>query len=281
MATRVAHREHPPLGRLLQHWRRIRRKSQLELSVAAEVSARHLAFVETGRTHPSREMVLQLAEALDVPLRERNALLVAAGFAPMYRETDLSAPELAPARQALDHILAQQEPYPAVVMDRHWNLAASNRAAAAFFGMLVGDDGPPAPANVVRLMFHPRGLRPHVANWDVVAESLIQRVHREAVCGVTDAETEALLAEALAYPGVPERWRAPDPAAPLAPLVPVEFRVDGRLVRYFSTVTTLGTPQDITLQELRIECFHPADADTAAFARAMPRSNGTPGTRDR
>ena len=250
--------DHPPLGRLLQQWRRLRRKSQLDLSNDAQVSPRHLAFVETGRARPSREMVLCLATALDVPLRERNALLVAAGFAPIYRETDLDAPELALARRALDHILRQQEPHPAIVLNRRWDVVVQNQAAGRFFGSLLGADAP-APANVLRLMFHPRGLRPHVVNWEEVAEALIQRVHREAVGGVPGADTDAILAEALGQPGVPERWRTPDVSRPLVPLIALEFATGGgATVRYFSTVTTLGTPQDITLQELRIECFHPA-----------------------
>lgn len=259
-----------PFGQLLQQWRRVRGKSQLDLAGDAEVSPRHVSFVETGRSTPSREMVLLLASALDVPLRERNALLLAAGYAPVYRETSLDAPELAPARHALDLILRHQEPYPAVVMNRHWDLVTSNRPAQRFFEFLLGSAAPPSPPNVVRLVFDPAGLRPHIANWAVVAESLIQRVHREAVGGVADDRTRALLDEVLAYPGVPPRWRAPDPALPLAPLVPLSFHKGALAVRYFSTVTTLGTPQDVTLQELRVECFFPADAETAALGGALP-----------
>lgn len=248
-----------PFGQLLQQWRRVRGKSQLDLATEADVSPRHVSFVETGRSQPSREMVLLLATALGVPLRERNALLVAAGYAPVYRETSLDAPELEPARRALALILEHQEPYPAVVMNRHWDIVSSNRAAQALFGVLL-DRGSPVPVpNVVRLMFHPDGLRPHVANWEVVASHLIQRVHREAVGGVADAATLALLDEVLAYPGVPAAWRRLDPALPLAPIIPVAFARGDLSVRYFSTVTTLGTPQDITLQELRVECFFPAD----------------------
>src|SRR5688572_5615378 len=226
-----------PFGRLLQQWRRVRGKSQLDLAVEADVSPRHVSFVETGRSQPSREMVLLLATALGVPLRERNALLLAAGYAPVYRETSLDAPELEPARRALELILEHQEPHPAVVMNRHWDIVTSNRAAQALFGFLLDGGGPPMPVpNVVRLMFHPDGLRPHVANWDAVASHLIQRVHRESVGGVADARTLALLDEVLAYPGVPASWRRLDPTVPLAPIVPVAFAKGELSVRYFSTV---------------------------------------------
>src|SRR5262245_48999845 len=151
-----------PVGKLIQHWRHVRRKSQLALALEAGVSARHLGFLELGRSQPSREMVVLLADALDVPLRERNSLLVAAGFAPLYRETGLTAPELGHARRALGMILEHHEPFPAVVMDPHWNLIQTNASAARFFAHLLAPAAPPSPANVVRLMFDPAGLRPHV-----------------------------------------------------------------------------------------------------------------------
>jgi transcriptional regulator with XRE-family HTH domain len=261
-----------PVGRLLQHWRRVRRKSQLALALEAGVSARHLGFLEVGRSQPSREMVLRLASTLDVPLRERNALLLAAGFAPVYRESGLGAVGLAHARRALEMILGHQEPYPAVVMDRHWNMLMTNRAAPRFFSRLVDLPSGGEPANVIRLMFRPDGLRPFVANWEAVAEALIQRVHREAVGGVADERTLALLDEVLAYPGVPKRWASLNAAAPPPPLVAIEFRKDDLAMDFFSTVTTLGTPQDVTLQELRIECFFPADERTEAAAHRMAQA---------
>jgi transcriptional regulator with XRE-family HTH domain len=271
-----------PFGQLLQRWRRVRGKSQLDLAMAADVSPRHVSFVETGRSTPSRPMVMMLASALDVPLRERNALLVAAGYAPVYRETRLDAPELEPARRALELILRHQEPYPAVVMNRRWDIVTANDAARGFFSFLLGDAGPaPAgPPNVLRLMFDPRGLRPHVTNWEEVAEALVQRVHREAVGGVADDETSALLREILAYPGVPTRWRSPDPTLPLAPFVPVSFRKQDVSARYFSAVTTLGTPQDVTLQELRVECFYPADAETERQAARLRDARAAPAIGD-
>jgi transcriptional regulator with XRE-family HTH domain len=251
---------------LLRHWRRARRLSQLGLAVEAATTPRHLSFVESGRSQPSREMVLRLARVLDVPIRERNQLLLAAGYAPLYRETGLATTESAQVRAALERILRAHEPYPAVVMDRHWDILDTNTAASTFFGWLLGARPPGAPANVIRLMFDPAGLRPFVRNWDAAADALIQRVHREAVGGFPDPETIALLDEVLALPGVPPEWRVPDLHTVPVPVVPVEFEKAGLALSYFSTVTTLGTPQDAMLQEIRIESFFPADEATAAHA---------------
>lgn len=217
-------------------------------------------------------MVLHLAEGLEVPLRERNALLLAAGFAPLYREADLEDPELAPVHRALTAILRQQEPYPAVVLDRRWNLVRANEAARTFFEFLLGDRPAPQPPNILKVMFDPDLLRPFVLDWERVAEALIQRVHREAVAGVPD---EGLIEELLSYPDVPARWRSPSPETPTMPLIPVSFARGGRRFDYFSTVTTLGTPQDITLQELRIECFFPVDAETERQARELRPASAT------
>lgn len=267
------------VGPLVQYWRKARSLSQLALATEAEVSPRHLCFIETGRAAPSRDMVLHLAEALRVPLRERNALLLAAGYAPMFVESSLDDPSLAAVRSAVNAILRQQEPYPAVVMNRRWNIVDSNAAAASFFkrvlgGREAGDIGPDVP-NVLRLMFHPDGLRPSVANWEAVGPALIQRVHREAAGGVLDAETRTLLEEVLAYPGVPKSWRSPDPRVTLTPVLPVTFVVDGITFNYFSAVTVLGTALDITLQELRIESFFPCDEATADAARAFASASRT------
>jgi transcriptional regulator with XRE-family HTH domain len=258
-----------PFGSLIQYWRKARRLSQLALATQAEISSRHLCFIETGRSKPSRDMVLLLAGALDVPLRERNGLLLAAGFAPVYAESKLDAPDLAAVRAALDAILRQQEPFPAVVMNRHWDILRTNQAAARFFGFLLGDREPAQPANVLRLMFHPDGLRPFVANWEAVAEGLVRRVHREAVGGVPDDTTRKLLTEILAYPGVPPSWRSASLGAPLVPVIPVSFRKGPRQLDFFSAVTTLGTPQDVTVQEIRIECFFPANDASDRAARAL------------
>lgn len=257
------------MGALLQFWRKARHLSQLALATDAEISSRHLCFVETGRAKPSREMVLRLADVLDVPLRERNSLLLAAGFAPVFGESDLNAPELHAVRSALDAILQQQEPYPAVVMNRCWDIVRTNRAADRFFGFLLEGRAAPEAPNVLRLMFHPDALRPLVRNWREVAETLFRRAHREAIGGIPDESLERVLEEIARYPGVPEAWRSPDPTRSLLPIVPVEFCKDERAFNYFSTVTTLGTAQDVTVQELRIECFFPVDEATRRGARAL------------
>lgn len=263
------------VGSLLQYWRRARHLSQLALATEAEISARHLCFLETGRATPSREMVLLLASVLDVPLRERNVLLLAAGFAPVYKETQLDAPELQCVRVALDAILRQQEPFPAVVMNRHWDVVRGNTAASRFFGFLLGDTTTEMPMNVIRMMFHPRCLRPYVTNWAATAEALVRRIHREAVGRVQDEGTLKLLEEIFSYPEVPRSWRHSDPRAAVVPVAPVSFMKGDRTFNFFSTVTTLGTPQDITLQEIRIECFFPGDDDTERHAREMARDDTT------
>jgi transcriptional regulator with XRE-family HTH domain len=269
-ARRITQRE-PSLGRLLQTWRKARNLSQLGLATRAEISSRHLCFVETGRANPSREMVVHLAMVLDVPLRERNALLLAAGFAPIYPESKLDAPVLAAVNTALNAILRQQEPFPAVVMNRHWELLRTNEGATRFFGFLLAPRRTSGRANVLRMMFDPRGLRPFVKNWNAVAESLVQRVRREAVGGIQDEATEKLLAEVLDYPDVPRSLRHTRGDSPLSPVVPVIFEKGSDRFDFFSAVTTLGTPQDITVQEIRIETFFPADAQTTRAARRLSR----------
>jgi len=262
-------------GHLLRGWRTARRMSQLVLATEAEISARHLSFLESGRAHPSREMVLRLAGTLDVPLRDQNALLTAAGYAPLHRETGLGAPEMNLVRRALGFMLKQQEPYPAVAVDRVWNVLMQNEAAGRIFGAFLDRDAiaqVPGPPNVIRLTFHPHGLRRYIANWDAVAGPLIQQVHRAAVGGIVDEDTRLLLEELLAYPGVPAHWRAPDPTAQSMPILPLVLRKDDLAARFFTTITTLGTPQDITLQGLRVECFFPADESTEDLARRLARS---------
>lgn len=257
------------VGALLQYWRKARSLSQLALAIEADVSPRHISFLETGRARPSREMVILLCGVLDVPLRERNELLLTAGFAPVYAETPIDAPELGGVRTALRAILRQQEPFPAVVMNRHWDIVQTNQAAPRFFGLFLGERAAAGPANVVRLMFDPDGLRPFVTNWEAVAQGLVQRVRREAVGGAGDAGARRLLDEVLAYPDVPERLRRPGVGVPSVPVIPVCFRKGDASFDFFSTVTTLGTPQDVALQELRIECFFPADDATEQRARAL------------
>ena len=258
-------------GDLLRQWRMRRRMSQLDLAGEAGISARHLSFVETGRAQPSRDMVLLLSRALDVPLRDRNDLLTAAGYAAMYRESGFDTPAMAQARRALDFILRQQEPYPALVLDRHWNVLRVNEGSARFQARFldarrVASLGPP---NAMRLMFHPGALRPHIVNWEATAASMIQWLHRDVVSGFGGATGRALLQELLAYPDVPRQWHTLDVEASTAPFLPIEFQKDGLALRYFTTLTSLGTPHDITLQELRIESFFPADEATEQATRML------------
>jgi transcriptional regulator with XRE-family HTH domain len=245
--------------------------SQLDLAVEAGVSSRHLSFIETGRAQPSREMLLLLAGVLDVPLRDRNDLLTAAGFAAMYRETELGAPAMSQVRRALDFMLKQQEPYPALVLDRHWNVLQVNEGSARIQKIFLDPDavakiGSP---NAMRLMFHPEGFRPWIVNWEPTASSLVQWLHRDVMTGLADAETKALLDELLSYPDVPRHMRTVDLDASTAPFLSIEFRRDDLSLRYFTTLTSLGTPHDVTLQGLRVECFYPADEHTEAATRRL------------
>jgi transcriptional regulator with XRE-family HTH domain len=264
------------VGRLLRQWRVQRGLSQLDLSNEAGVSARHLSFVETGRAQPSREMVLLLGRTLDVPLRDRNELLVAAGYAPIYRQTDLSAPAMAQVRRALDFILRQQEPYPALVLDGHWDVLAVNAGTARVQAHFLDPAAAAAlgPPNAMRLMFHPRGFRPFVVNWEATAASMIQWLHRDALSGRGDARTRALLDELLAYPDVPRRWGRLDLDVSPAPFLPIELRRGDVTLRYFTTLTSLGTPHDITVQELRVESFFAADEATEAATRRLVAAGG-------
>ncbi len=259
-----------PVGHLIRHWRRHRHLSQLGLALESGVSTRHLSFIETGRAQPSREMVIRLSDVLDVPLRERNSLLEAAGYAQMYRESDLHGPELEQVRRALEFMLERFEPNGAVVVDRYWNVLMTNRGAQKLMGTLLGSSFPASgePLNLVRLLFDPSGLRPMISNWPEVARALVDRIHRESLASA-DEEGRALLEELLSYPGVPERWSTPDLQHPPALLIPIEFVKDDIRLRLFTTITTLGTPQDITLQELRIECFFPMDAESEAAQRRL------------
>jgi transcriptional regulator with XRE-family HTH domain len=244
--------------------------SQLDLALEAEVSSRHLSFVETGRSRPSREMVLLLTEVLDIPPRARNDLLAAAGYAPVYRESPLDAPEMAQFRRALDFILLQQEPYPAIVLDRYWNVLLGNEGTNRFMGVFLEAEeaGALGAPNAMRLIFHPRALRPYIVNWEPTAAALIQWLHRDLLRSA-DPGAQLLLDELLAYPGVPHNWRTLDLDAPSAPFLAIEMQKGGTRLSFFTTLTTLGTPYDITLHELRVESFFPADNATEATLRRL------------
>jgi len=257
-----ANPERPPVGALLRHWRDVRGRSQLDLSLDTGVSQRHLSFVESGRSVPSRQILMDLARALDIPLRDRNALLLAAGYAPLYSDAPWNAQEMQSVTNALGRILRQHEPFPAVVMDRYWNVLQTNGATQHFFNGFIDMAQRKAPRNLLHLMFDPAGMRPFIANWEQVAKGLFERVYRESVGRVMDDGTKELMAALLAYPNVKAEWRAPGVAAPTLPVIPISFVKDGRLLNYFSMVTTVGTPQTIAAQELRVECMFPADDAT-------------------
>ena len=251
-------------GVLLRRWRAIRHLTQLDLALDADISTRHLSCIETGRAQPSREMILRLAETLQVPLRERNALFLAAGYAPLYRDTNLDTPEAESARYAVELLMAQLEPNPVLVVDRHWNTLKMNAGARRFLALFNGCDSV-TPHNGPRLVFHPQGLRPFIENWESVAARIIQRVHREAVDNPSDETMKCFLEELLSYPGVPSRWHMLDLGDAPPPFLTIDYRWKNSTLRFFSTLTTFGTPQDIALQELRIEIFFPADEATRSF----------------
>ena len=242
------------LGGLLRYWRQQRGKSQLDLSLDAGISQRHISFVESGRSVPSRELLLTLSQSLDVPLRERNVLLLASGYAPVYQEGSLDAPEMAAVAKAVDRVLAQHEPYPALLMDRYWNVLKTNEAAPRFFGAFIDLSTRTRPRNLLHLMFDPEGMRPFIEKWEEVAVGLLQRVHREAVGHVVDEKTAALLNELKRYPGADKLKMS---GGIQGPVLPITFVKDKRRSSYFSLITTVGTPQCVTAQELRIECMFP------------------------
>lgn len=248
-------------GDLLRSWRQRRRVSQLDLAIEAEVSSRHISFLETGRARPSREMVMKLSEELDVPLRHRNRLLVAAGFAPVFREREVRAPEMEVVRQALDKILAGHEPYPALVVDAAWNLVAANSAVSMFM------DGVPEelleePVNVMRLSLHPQAMGGKLLNLPVVRAYLLAQLRRQA-----DASGDGRLAElhdelaGYTYPGV--ELNVAHVPGPGDILLPLRIRHGDQVLSMFTTIATFGTPLDVTVSELAIETFWPADEETA------------------
>jgi transcriptional regulator with XRE-family HTH domain len=255
----------PTVGALLRDWRQRRRLSQLDLALDADVSARHLSFVETGRSRPSAEMVLHLSERLGVPFRERNRLLLAGGYAPAFPEHPLDAPEMGPVREAIDQVLTGHEPFPALVVDRHWGMVAANRSVT----MLTEGVAPhllEPPINVLRLSLHPDGAAPRIVNLGEWRAHLLERLGRQAVVS-GDSALAALHAELAAYPGGEPAVRHDPAATEIA--VPLRLRTKTSVLSFISTVTTFGTPTEITVSELSIESFFPADAATAASLRAF------------
>lgn len=255
-------------GSILRGWRDARRMSQLDLAMSADVSPRHLSCLETGKAQPGRQIVVRLAETLDVPLRDRNALLMAAGYAPIYPETALTTAPLAEVRCAIDLLLEQQEPYPAILLDRHWNMLQTNRGMDRVVRRVLGGRSS-AHDNMIRQIFDPADVRATIVNWDEVARSVIGNFQHMLASSPTDSAGRALLAEALAYPGVPTRWRDLDLASPPAPLLTTVMRDGTEHLTFFSTITTFAMARDVTLEELRIECCFPIDERTRRVCREM------------
>ena len=264
-----------PVGDMLREWRQRRRISQLDLALEAEVSTKHVSFVETGRAQPSREMILRFAEHLQVPLRDRNVLLTAGGFAALFPERSLEDTALATARRAVDLVLRGHEPYPAIAVDRHWTLVAANTAVAPLMTGIAPALLQP-PTNVLRLSLHPAGLASRIVNYGEWRAHVIERVRRQ-VDTTGDAILADLLRELRQYP-VPSSSEASTTTRDYAGVViPLELRTDAGVLAFFSTTTVFGTPVDITLSELAVESFFPADDATAETLRqsfALMRGNG-------
>jgi transcriptional regulator with XRE-family HTH domain len=260
----------PPIAHLLKCWRRTRKFSQLELSLTAGISQRQLSFIESGRARPSRETVLNLAQALEVPLRERNTLLHAAGFSAAYLNRELEDPVSASVREALNLLLERHEPNPALLVDRQTNLLTANRGGRDVFGQYgdlaaisrrCGGEGSP---NLMRLTYHPDGLRPHILNWSEIAPVMLMRARQEAVASANDSLLR-LVEEMTTYPGVADACRAALHMAKPQPTLTLDLDCGGRRLRLFSMFSNFGWPQDLLTDELRIESFFPADAESAAL----------------
>jgi transcriptional regulator with XRE-family HTH domain len=264
-------------GVILRQWRGSRGKTQLDLSFDSGISQKHISFVESGRSTPSRQTLLDLAQALEIPLREQNTLLLAAGYAPVHSQDPLDAPAMTSITKALKRMLHQHEPFPAIVMDRHWNVLMTNDASPRFFDCFIDMSARPEPRNLLHLMFDPEGMRPFIANWKTMARSLLARVHREALGRVIDAGTRHLLDELAKYPDVAPEWRNPS-TDDVLPMIPLSFRKGGVTLNYFSMITTVGTPQTVTAEEMRLESMFPADEWTEETHARFVRDNADSGS---
>ena len=260
-----------PLGDYLRDWRRRRHMSQLDLALEADISQRHLSFIESGRSQPSREMLLHLAERLGVPLRERNPMLLAAGYAPVFAERSLDDPALAPARRAVEMVFKGHEPFPALAVDRHWTLVAANDALAPLLAGVVDQSLLEPPVNVLRLSLHPQGLAPAIANLAEWRHHLLERLHQQ-IAMTADPVLSSLLEELAAYP-FPDHSPKQAASSDYAGIaVPLELRTEAGLLSFISTTTVFGTPVDVTLSELAVESFFPANEETAERLRRMAES---------
>ena len=262
----------PTSGDVLRQWRKARRFSQLELSVTAGVSQRHLSFLETGRSTPSREMVIHLGTILDVPLRDRNAWLAAAGYAAVYTEQGLDEPAMDQVRHVLEVLLNAHQPFPAYVVDRAWNLVMTNPPATALTAMIVPPDKAALfEGNIMRLFMHPAGIREHVVNWESAAAALMRRLERELAERPGDTALTSLLEEVRAYPGVDQLPNRPELPSGSDLLVPLHVRTPVGEMRLLTTIATIGAPFDVTLEELRLETLLPANPETEAILRSLAR----------
>jgi len=251
---------------LLRYWRGTRGLSQLDLAGASGVSAKHISFLETGRANPSQEMVLRLASTMDLALRDQNALLVSAGFAAMFREDEGGYDPA--VKRALDIMLRHHEPFPLFVFDRHYDMVMSNEATGRFLKLLLGDRAE-EERNVMRMLFDPGLLRPHVVAWERVARALLHRMQRELLHRRRDAGLSSLISTLCAYPDVPDDWRVPDLTTPSVASLEVHFEFAGQRLGFLTTLTVFQAPQNVSLEELRIESYYPLDDATEQLCRNL------------
>lgn len=274
MSEAVLNEQNPGFPDLLRSWRKLRKLSQWDLSISAGISQRHLSFLESGRSSPSREMVIKLASSLDIPLQERNSLLGSAGYAPMYQAAPLDDANLAQARQALEILLKHHEPYPCLVVDRNWNMLMSNEANLKLFSRFVdpitvwGKIDDPGEQNLVRLVMHPNGLKPYVVNWSDFASYFVRGLQQELRANPYAIKTRALLEEVENYADV-AGLEPSETSAPSMPFLSMNLESPDLSISLFSMVSTFGSPHDVTLQQLKIETFFPADKESEINIRAI------------
>jgi transcriptional regulator with XRE-family HTH domain len=261
----------PPIGTLLKEWRAARRMSQLDLALEAGISARHLSCVETGKAQASRDTVELLANALGMPLREHNRLLLVAGFAPEFSESQLSTTALERMNGAVELILQHHEPYPAFAINRNWDILMKNQAVDRMISFLM-DGRALRHRNMLHNVFDPEDFRPVIVNWDEIAGWFIRQLHEEIAASPSNPDSRQLLQEILAYPGVPSEWWFRDVDRELLPVLNLVYRSSVGQLRFFETITTFAGPRDVTLDELRIECFFPSDEETTAFCAQLAKS---------
>jgi transcriptional regulator with XRE-family HTH domain len=267
----IAQKVTSEFGALLRRWRQIQGLSQLDLAMSADSSARHISFIETGRSKPSSEMVLRLCSAMGLSLRDRNRMLTEAGYRAAYTENALDGDDMEYVRRAMDMTLTNHDPYPALVMNRCFDILMINQSGAKMLQVLGLDDGPETgPPNILRMMLHPDGFRNIISNWEAASQHLVQRAHRQVrkIDGGEDP-LYGLLDEVLSYPGIPTEWASEDPSQTALPVLPVEMVLGGQKISWISTIASFGTPQDVTAEEVMIECMYPADQNSDSFYKAI------------